>query len=154
MSVTFEISKNNRKSRSGSIVLYKQSFSLFLHSHKIKITKIQNPFDSCQTQTQFLQSSINLQTGKEINANFISTMVFCFKQSPPVILLQPPFLLLLPLIHSLDSFPFFSVISHHVSHQTEQLSPYHQAICSFCPGDQESQESRSQGFHCHHYHQW
>ena len=80
VSVAFEISKNNKKSRPGSIVLYKQSFSLFLHSHKIKITKIQNPFDSYQTETQFLQSSINLQTGKEINANFISTMVFCFKQ--------------------------------------------------------------------------
>ena len=56
--------------------------------HSLIHEQIQNSFDSCQTETQFLQSSINLQTGKKINVIFISTMVFCFKQLPPVILLQ------------------------------------------------------------------
>ena len=41
-------------------------------SYKTHLTPVKH------TQTQFSQSSINLQSCKEINANFIFTMVFCF----------------------------------------------------------------------------
>ena len=54
----------------------------FLHSQKITITKLQNPFDSCQTESNFLQSTINLQVSKETYVYFISTMVFCLKLKP------------------------------------------------------------------------
>ena len=72
-------------------------------------------------------SSSSLQTGKENNANFVSTMVFCFKHKPLLFfsLTPKPPLSPIPFPYSFPIISPFLVILHHGPHQINRTTPIH-----------------------------
>ena len=78
LSVTFQISKNNRNSQSAFIVLVyiDAHFSLLFHPHKIKNTRFQNSSITLTVQVIILPLPLILQYCKKINAQIFLTMGF------------------------------------------------------------------------------